>query len=226
MARKKRKKKAARKAPSGTITQGKAKKNDWQTPEHILEAVRTLDPNGVIALDPATAPDNPTGALRFCSPEQPRLTIGRLDPAFRANGGRWIGPNGLEQGWRAVVGDGLVFVNPPYGAEADGVAWWRKIAKEARRGCRIVHLIGVSRTEQEYATACMQEANVVCFVRGRVAFRNPATGDLVSGGCYASMLLGYNLAPWRFRRAFEGVAGTSGLQRRGKRSACFELRAL
>ena len=225
MAKRKAKKKTARKANAGTVTgKGKTKQNDWQTPEHILEAVRELG-GGAIGLDPATASDNPTGALRFCALERPRLDA--LEPqSTRANGGRWIGSDGLVQGWRAVVGEGLVFCNPPYGAEANGVAWWQKVAAEARKGCRIVHLVGVSRTEQEYATACMREANVVAFVRGRVAFRNPRTGDLVSGGCYASMVLGYNLTPWRFRRAFEGVAGTPTLQGRGERSTCFELRAL
>lgn len=255
--------KRERSAPVGTIlkAQGhKAKRNNWQTPEHVLERVRLLSPDGNIALDPATARDNPTRAgsyfaLAACprckgSGEKEGDAVeldgelvegvcqrcegsgdqapgeGMRDRLLGVNGGEWLGTNGLTRDWRKTVGDGLVFCNPPYGAAAGGNDWFGKLGQEGRKGCRMVAFLGVSRTEQGYLIRMLREASLVCFVRGRVAFRNPDTGEHVGGNCYASWALGFNIEPWRFRHAFEPLAGTTTLQDRGERSACFELRAL
>lgn len=220
MTRKKRKKKVERKAPSGTIT-GKAKRNDWQTPELLLGHVRAYSPDGEIHLDPATAPGNPTRARRFYAPA-PRSKW----KLCSHNGGEWTGTNGLRADWLKISKGGLVFVNPPYGEAAGGVRWLEKIGLEGRRGCHMVALISCSRFEQSYLTATLREANAVCFPRGRVAFRNPDTGDEVPGGAYASMFVGFNVTLWRWRRAFESLVCGPKLREAGERSACFELRPL
>lgn len=215
---------AERAAPVGTILNGrKAKRNDWQTPEHVLERVRLLAPGGWIAFDPASAPDNPTRALRYCAPLPPGARARHL-----GTGGEWWGEDGLAHNWRSVAQNGLVYCNPPYGSGANGHAWLAKIAAEARRGVFVVALLGVARTEQPYmADTVLSAANAVCFVRGRISFRNPDTGDLVSGGCYASWLLGCNVPSLRlWREALEPLAGTESLMDKGARSLCVEWRAL
>lgn len=86
-------------------------KDDWQTPEIVLECVRKLGP---IALDPCTTEANPTGARR------------------------WIHPGSAEDGltghWCAA---GLVFVNPPFSTLR---RWMLKCQVEAHRGCEIILL--------------------------------------------------------------------------------------
>ncbi len=64
-----------------------SKKMDWQTPDHLLERVRAIGP---IAFDPATSPDNPTGAAAFLAPPS----------------------DGLAEDWPV---EGLTYCNPPYG---------------------------------------------------------------------------------------------------------------
>lgn len=64
----------------------------WQTPEWFLDLVREIGP---IAFDPATAPDNPTGAARFLTEYD----------------------HGLIHTWPT---DGLVYCNPPYGRHLSG----------------------------------------------------------------------------------------------------------
>lgn len=209
-----------RKAPAGTIS-GKAKRNDWQTPEHLLAGVRAVSPTGAIHLDPATAPDNPTRARKFCAPAPKSRWHLRAK-----NGGAWVARDGLGVDWVKEAAGGLVFCNPPYGAGGGGRDWLAKIAREAERGAVVVALLSVSRTEQPYLTGPLRAANSVCFVRGRVAFRNPDSGDLVGGGCYSSMFLGFNVPLWRFRMGLEPLAGTRRLVERGEQSACFELRPL
>ena len=213
--------KPERKAPAGTITKGEAKRNDWQTPEDVLERIRLVCPSGDIALDPATANDNPTRARSYCSP----APVERWKLQAKT-GGAWVSRNGLTTDWVKEARGGLVFVNPPYGRAAGGNDWILKIGEEAARGAMIVALLGVSRTEQGYMTDMLVEANALCFIRGRVAFRNPSTGDLVSGNCYASWAIGFNVDPRRFRLALEPFAAGSKLRAAGARSACFELRAL
>lgn len=61
-------------------------RDDWQTPDVVLERVRRLGP---IGLDPASTIYNPTGAARTFTKEE----------------------DGLTRHW---AGHGLVYVNPPY----------------------------------------------------------------------------------------------------------------
>ena len=63
-------------------------KDEWQTPEKVLELVRLIFNGNYIHLDPATAPENPTNAVKFYTK----------------------GDNCLVQDWIA----GNVFLNPPF----------------------------------------------------------------------------------------------------------------
>lgn len=91
-----------------------SQRQDWLTPPWFLGLVRAV---GAIALDPATAPNNPTGAASFYA----QLSEEGADFAERMralrHGRRWLGPCGLAGPWTR---DGLAYVNPPYGAHLSG----------------------------------------------------------------------------------------------------------
>jgi phage N-6-adenine-methyltransferase len=113
-------------------------KHDWRTPDEVLSLVRRL---GCIDLDPATAPDNPTGARRFYT----------------------AADNGLRQSWEST---GIVYCNPPYGRALG--PWAKKMRDEGSRN-EIVALLPArpdTRWFQEYVTT----ASALCFWRGRMTF--------------------------------------------------------
>ena len=94
-------------------------RQDWQTPDDVLDVIRRVGP---IALDPCTTPDNPTGAQCWITPTSP-LGCGLTH----------------SRGWPQLACGGLTYVNPPYGREvgrywrlaavslasADAVCFWR-----------------------------------------------------------------------------------------------------
>ena len=84
---------------------------DWQTPDEVLDLVRSVGP---IGYDPCTTPDNPTGARWVSAPPLDGLTS------------RW----GL---WE------LIYVNPPYGRELP--KWTAKCAREGTAGSEIILLV-------------------------------------------------------------------------------------
>lgn len=88
-----------------------SQKNDWCTPDVVLELVREV---GDIGLDPATGPGNVVGAKSFFTPQD----------------------NGLSQPW---VGHGLVFVNPPYGRQLG--EWTAHARMQAKCGAEIIALL-------------------------------------------------------------------------------------
>jgi hypothetical protein len=83
------------------------------TPAWLVARIRDELFGGVIDLDPATEPDNPTGAERFIT----QVEDGILTP--------WRGPN--------------VYCNPPYGAT--GGKWVEKAMFAAADGNRVVLLL-------------------------------------------------------------------------------------
>lgn len=158
-----------------------AKDLDYITPESLLIPVREFF-GGQIPLDPATLPNNPTKALRFFIPED----------------------DGLVQSWR---GEG-VFLNPPYGKNMKN--WCRKIALESSPEppaipVTIIALLpGGSRTETKYWQDHVfnPHLNVVCYVRKRVAFLRPSTGEPAKGNTFGSGLYGFNVSTKRFLQCF------------------------
>jgi len=143
---------------------------EWQTPEHILEAVRSYF-GGRIDLDPATSPDNPTKARYFFTAPHPLSDE--------------VG--GLKRSWFDCV-----FVNPPYGKVLKD--WAAKIHEEAACGRRIVALLPGQRFEtvywQEHILTC--DLTSICFIRGRLQFINPITKKPAGSHPYGSMLYIYN----------------------------------
>ena len=196
-----------RKAPAGGIVRVSLD-NGWKTPPELLECVRAYF-GGQIPFDPATTPDNPTGAREFCAGVPGRL--------FSQGTNLFARCNGLEVRWDLTVANRIrsgVFVNPPYGRELR--AWLQKIADEAELGVEIVALLPCSRFEQLYFQEALAVANALCLVRGRVKFISALDGKPVGGNPYASMFVGWNVDYGRWARAFLPVGMTFGL-----RAQCF-----
>lgn len=151
------------------------------TPEHVLEVVRRVAP---IALDPCTTPGNPTGAARF----------------FTA------ASDGLAQPW---LGDGLVWVNPPYSRGALA-AWTRRVAREGwtRRECIVLTPCDLGTRWAASLFACAQAA---AFWRGRIAFGSP-DGQLLTGAKTASCFWYFGERSARFARAFNPHANVVQLR--------------
>ena len=86
--------------------------------------------------------------------------------------------NGLTQKW-----GGSVWLNPPYGA--DTPKWLERLA-EHKNGIALVF----ARTDTNWFNKYATQANVICFVKGRICFMKH---DLTPGGMpgCGSMLLGY-----------------------------------
>lgn len=129
-----------------TRVEHRSQRHTWQTPDVVLERVRRV---GEIALDPATAPENPTGAKRYITPQD--------------------SPDGLAADWTAQAGGGLIFINPPYGRDL-GRVWVPKIVEEAAKGARIISLVKAS-TDTQWFKKLVARAVLVCFWEGRLTFR-------------------------------------------------------
>lgn len=164
-----------RKAKAGTITGAPCLKTDWQTPEHLLDCVRDYF-GGPIPLDPATSPGNPTKALEFFTEED----------------------DGLSWDWHPQA-----FVNPPYGKAIR--QWLMGTAQQATNDAEIIALLPCARWEQGYFHDFLDHVDALCFIRKRVSFVNPKTGDRVNGNPYANMFAGLNTDWSRFVRAFSPV---------------------
>lgn len=123
---------------------------DWRTPPDILKRVRKVF-GGPIELDPASAPDNPTGALTFFT------------------------ENGLVREWTPRSS---LFLNPPWGREADPLRWW--VAKlwdrhnRAPASCNHSILVcPASVNAKWFHDYVVQGAAAICFPEGRVAYDPP-----------------------------------------------------
>jgi len=141
-------------------------KHDWQTPDAVLERVRRIAP---IALDPCTTPENPVGAER------------------------WIAPPG--DGLTADWGDGLAFVNPPFGRGIG--AWVAKCSGAQSDGAEVVLLLP-ARTDTAWFRVAWGASSAVCFWRGRMTFRGAD-----AGAPFPSCLFMMGTAWRRFQRAFD-----------------------
>jgi len=124
--------------------------NGWQTPDSILERVRTVAP---IALDPCTVTSNPTHAKRNITAE--------------------CDPDGLLSDWWTLADGGLVFCNPPYG-RGHATEWATKIVAEAARGTEIIALTRGD-TSTRAAWTMIGAATRICYPP-RIRFKG-ATGS-------------------------------------------------
>ena len=140
----------------------------WITPERILGPVREYFAPRGIELDPATEPNNPTGASQFFTPRE----------------------DGLSKRWA-----GNVYLNPPYGREIR--EWAEKLHREAEAGAHVVALLPPTRTETQYWQdhILIPQLTGVCYVRKRVSFLR-TDGTPAKNNTYSSILLVYN-GDWR-----------------------------
>jgi len=128
-------------------------RQDWQTPDDVLDVVRQVAP---IALDPCTTPDNPTGAQCWIAPTSP-LGCGLTH----------------SRGWSQLACGGLVYVNPPYGREC--AVWVNRCVAEGSLGLPIVLLVA-ARPGSRWGQRLLASADAVCFWRGRIKFRGATAG--------------------------------------------------
>jgi len=177
------------------MTDKMAKDTDYLTPPSILDPVRRYF-GGTIPLDPASTPTNPCGAVRhYFPPNHDGLSLS------------W----GEDVTWGEVRPWG-VYVNPPYGRSIRD--WMEKIAMEAEVGVVVLALLPANRWEQEYFhESILTFANAACFVRSRVSFIRPSTGEVAKGNPYPSILWGLNVEQKRFTAAFDSLGHVVLLQR-------------
>ena len=128
-------------------------RQDWQTPEYIVEAVHKVFPGGF--LDPCTSPDNPTRAAYWYANQC---------------------MNGLEESWKALKYTSPpmpyvegVYVNPPWN---DIPPWVDKILAEKIPTILLVP----ARTYNDWGQYVLRWSNCVCFVDHRVKFRGAKAG--------------------------------------------------
>jgi len=124
----------------------------WRTPAVVLDRVRLVGP---IILDPCGAPDSLV-----------RATV-------EFYGGE-IGVDGLSCSWRLEApGEGIVFVNPPYGRNIG--AWLEKCAATVEPGLSVIAL-PPARPGSRWWQAMCSTATRLCFWHQRIKFIGAKTG--------------------------------------------------
>ena len=178
-----------------------APRSDWCTPVNVIEKLEQFA--GQVLLDPATNPQSQVRAkMNWVRPDD------QLDPQFvvREAGEyrKWMHQDALEADWiksidlNPSVPRNLIYVNPPYGRK-ENKAWARKIAEQASllpRGLSIVALVPAN-TETKWFGEYWKDADVICFVRGRLKFQG---AEHVAD--FASAIIYFGGARSEFRRCF------------------------
>ena len=85
--------------------------------------------------------------------------------------------------------------------------WVQKAVLESQQDNKeIILLLSAARWEQGWWQEFIAVADLVCFIRGRVSFIRPITGDRVSGNTYANMFVGLKIRDHRlFTDCFKNV---------------------
>lgn len=186
--------------------------NSWRTPEWLLDCVRTYF-GGQIPLDAASSAGNPTRAAVYLVPPAGPM-FAEFDPGHQARERAdrqltLIEPSEGELVGEQILADGLVedwpgdaaWVNPPYGSHL--LTWLERIAvMGAGEGRDVVALIPTSRWEVARFQAAWSRADLVTFVRKRIAFVSAIDGAAVKGNTSGSMLLGFNAREGAWIEAF------------------------
>tara|TARA_R110000751_G_scaffold62159_1_gene128452 strand:+ start:1155 stop:1631 length:477 start_codon:yes stop_codon:yes gene_type:complete len=92
--------------------------------------------------------------------------------------------NGLEIDWPL---DKICFVNPPYSNLAD---WTKKCQVEWRRGAKII-LLMPARTDTKYFHNYVNGCCQIEFIKGRLKFVNPISGEAGKSAPFPSILCYY-----------------------------------
>ena len=151
-----------------------SQKTTWNTPAWLFEEIEKI---GSIILDPCWNDGCPIHPPHTFVEEQ----------------------NGLLQDWN--VGPGVVYVNPPYGRQAD--IWSQKIYQESGR---VEHLVALmpARVDTRWFHEYISKADVLCFIKGRLRFGNAK-----------------NSAPFPSLVAYWGSSQSTFLSVFSNRGACF-----
>lgn len=121
-----------------------SKTPEWRTPASVLDRVRRVGP---IALDPCAHPQGLVRAAREIRPPG----------------------DGLAEEWGVSAGEGLVYVNPPYGRVI--VDWCGKCAIEhIERGSDVIGLLPARTDTSWFHEAIFEVARMILFWRGRIRF--------------------------------------------------------
>ena len=164
-----------------------AKELNWQTPPRVVDPIRGFC-GGQIALDPCTEASNHLGArYLYTVTDDGLLHDWSPTPEQQAEAVY------LDMPW-------VVFVNPPYGKFIH--PWLAKIREQARAGVTMLVLLQANRYEQAYLTDVLKEASAICYIRKRVGFLDPKTGQKKNANMGASVLWGFNVDLARFDAAF------------------------
>lgn len=147
--------KGQRQAHSSVARGDENSRDDWRTPEVVLQRVRKL---GHIGLDPCSNLDNSTWAgIAYSGPDGNGL-------------------DGLTESWQGALaslstydGLGLVFMNHPY---SDSMRWALKMAAEGLLGVPIVGLVACRPDTAWWRVMC-EDASAIAFWRSRITFDLP-----------------------------------------------------
>lgn len=133
-----------------------SQRDDWNTPGELLEPVREF--LGAIDLDPC---------WNRTSLTEPKVGFDLANQ----------GQDGLKLPW----GKCRVFVNPPWGRVIG--QWCVKAELEKREnGAGIVMLLPANTDTKAWQLIVFPHAEAICFMKGRVAFIDPETGQPAEQG--------------------------------------------
>lgn len=139
------------------------KETVWLTPKYIVDRVSSEFEGDFC--DPATQPDNPTGASRFYTKE--------TDGLSNCWGGKW-------------------FLNPPYGREMK--EWLRSAALRGGKGILLVPHDARSCTRYWQNDVLRDALSAICYLNRRVPFLD-SSGVPWSGNPHSSQLMFFNFTP-------------------------------
>lgn len=148
-----------------------SKRDSWNTPKEVLDRVREL---GEIDLDPCSNEDSIVGATA-----------------------QYVGSGGLDIDWTDDMGDGLAYVNPPYGREIG--RWVQRCALFGTTYAREVVALLPARPDTKWFTDAWT-ANALCFWRGRLRFLGAP-----SSAPFPSVVAYWGRHKYRFADIFDEV---------------------
>lgn len=152
--------------------------DDWYTPPWLLAWI------GHIALDPCWS---------AASAVQAAVTIDLRR-----------GEDGLTTPWEPMLGDGVIFVNPPF---SDTAAWLKRCRQEsARLRSVVVVLVPAMAGETAWASQVWGHAAWVGFFRGRLSFFSPDGRSEPKGRGHALIIYGPRQAANEVRDRIAGEA--------------------
>lgn len=174
---------------------GSSKSDDWGTPEKILQPIR--EHMGGIALDPCANVCRLVGQKNIHLP-QDGLAVSWLDEVQAPDP---LDLYAVSTPVRAIQ-QGVIFVNPPYGRAVKD--WVRKCIAEANEGAEIV-LLTAARVDTRWFHEIFDNADAVCFIKGRLKFVDLNTGETGDPAFFPSALAYWGPHVYRFQAAFEDM---------------------